>query len=152
MSNYLYYPAAVLDTGLVICPKSPDGRHRFEPPKVNCDWCDFGAVIVGNEVLYVPTEKGLEYHNATQRNVLFYGGRGSAKSTTGRWDAHLRALAFPGFKYAILRRKFPELEKSHLLSVQHEIIKLGGHYNSTFHKVFYPNGSVGFFSHCATDE
>jgi hypothetical protein len=111
-----------------------------------------GGFIVNGKLLYVPTVKGQEFHDATAANVLMVGGRGSAKSTTGRWDAHMRAMAHPGFKYAILRRTFPELEKSHLLSLPQEMEDLGGTYNSTAHKAHYPNGSVGFFSHCATDQ
>lgn len=111
-----------------------------------------GGVIVGTNVLYVPTEKGLDYHQRTEPNVLFYGGRGSAKSTTGRWDAHIRALAYPGLSYAILRRTFPELEKSHIRFIGREMKLLGGKYNHTLKKAYYPNGSTGFFSHCATEE
>lgn len=110
-----------------------------------------GGVIVNGEVLYVPTPKQAEYHSATAKNVLFYGGRGSGKSMCGRWDAHMRALSTPGFKYAILRRTFPELEKSHLIDLPAEAKKLGAFYNATSKRIHYPNGSVGFFSHCQND-
>jgi phage terminase large subunit len=104
------------------------------------------------QVLYEPTPKGIEYHSRTEPNVLLWGGRGSGKSTIGRWDAHMRALAYPGFKYIVLRRTYPELEKSHLLYVPREIKLLGGSYNQTKHIATYPNGSTGFFSHCASEE
>lgn len=145
----LYYPANQTETR--ICKKSPDGRHQFTVPAINCDWCGYGGIIVGDEVLYVPTEKGLEYHLSTKPNLLFWGGRGSAKSTTGRWDAHMRALAHPGFKYVILRKTFPELDKTHLHALPKEIKMLGGTYNQTKHIAHYPNGSTGFFSHCANE-
>lgn len=117
--SYLYYPEGEVSTK--ICKKADDGRHRFLVPDITCEACGFGGVIVNNQVLYVPTEKGQEYHLATEPNVLLWGGRGSAKSTTGRWDAHMRALAYPGFRYIILRRNFPELEKSHLVHVPREM-------------------------------
>lgn len=101
--------------------------------------------------LYEPTPKQLEYHRATQANVLFWGGRGSGKSMCGRWDAHMRALSYPGYTYCILRRTFPELQRSHLVHINREIKALGGTYHGTDHIVSYPNGSKGFFSHCATD-
>jgi hypothetical protein len=104
------------------------------------------------EVLYVPTPKGLEYHARTEPNVLLYGGRGSGKSTIGRWDAHLRALTCPGFKYCILRRTYPELYKSHLTVLPGEMKKLGGEWNGTEKVAKYPNGSLGFFSHCQNDQ
>lgn len=149
-SPYLYYPT--LETKNPICVLSPDGRHRFTVPNVYCDWCGYGGVVVGDQVLYVPTEKGLEYHNRTEPNVLFWGGRGSAKSTTGRWDAHMRALAHPGFTYVVLRRTFPELQKSHLVHIPKEMKLLGGTYNHTDKVATYPNGSRGFFSHCQNEE
>lgn len=132
--------------------KAEDGRHEFTPPNIFCNHCAYGGVIANGHVLYVPTEKGQEYHQRTEPNVLFWGGRGSAKSTTGRWDAHMRALAYPGFRYIVLRRTFPELEKSHLVHVPREMKLLGGTFNHTKHIATYPNGSTGFFSHCATDE
>lgn len=146
----LYYPEVFPNKS--ICLKSPDGRHEFTPPNINCNHCGIGGIIVGNQILYVPTVKGQEYHLRTEPNVLFWGGRGSAKSTTGRWDAHMRALAHPGFTYVVLRRTFPELQKSHLVHVPREMKLLGGTFNHTEKIANYPNGSKGFFSHCATDE
>lgn len=146
----LYYPERA--GAIKICKIAEDGRHEFTPPSTSCNACGFGAMIVGNEVLYVPTEKGLEYHQRTEPNVLLFGGRGSAKSTTGRFDCHMWALAYPGFKYIILRKTFPELEKTHLVSLPREIKLLGGTYNQTKHIAYYPNGSMGFFSHCNSSE
>ena len=103
-------------------------------------------------VLYAPTEKGLEYHQRTEPNVLLWGGRGSGKSTIGRWDAHIRAMSQPNYKYIILRRTYPELQKSHLIHIQSEMKALGGTFHHTDRVATYPNGSKGFFSHCATDD
>ena len=104
------------------------------------------------QVIYEPTDKGLEYHQRTEPNVLLYGGRGSGKSTTGRWDAHIRALSSPGFKYCILRRTYPELLKSHLIDLPREMKLLGGTFNHTDKQARYPNGSIGFFSHCQNEQ
>lgn len=107
----------------------------------------------GNPIcLYEPTPKQLEYHLATQANVLFWGGRGSGKSMCGRWDAHMRALSYPGFTYCILRRTYPELQRSHLVHINREMKQLGGTFHNTDHIATYPNGSRGFFSHCATED
>lgn len=117
------------------------------------------AVVITDEagtehVLYDPghNPKQLEYHARTEPNVLFWGGRGSGKSMCGRWDAHLRALAHPGFTYVILRRTHPELQKSHLVHIDREMKLLGGYFHHTDKIAHYPNGSRGFFSHCNTDE
>lgn len=114
-----------------------------------------GIVVTENGVerlLYAPTPKGMEFHQAIQPNVLFYGGRGSGKSTTGRWDAHIRALSYPGFKYCILRRTYPELLKSHLVDLPKEMKAFGGDFNHTEKIARYPNGSRGFFSHCQNEQ
>lgn len=103
-------------------------------------------------VLYEPHPKQLEYHARTEPNVLFWGGRGSGKSTTGRWDAHIRAMSYPGFKYCILRRTYPELLKSHLMDVPKEMKALGGTFHATDKVAYYPNGSRGFFSHCQNEQ
>lgn len=104
------------------------------------------------EVLYAPTKKQKLLHLSTEPNVLFWGGRGSGKSMALRWDAHMRALSFPGFKYVILRRTYPELQKSHIIHVPSEMKKLGGYFHHTDHIAYYPNGSIGFFSHCSTEQ
>lgn len=102
--------------------------------------------------LYEPTAKQMEYHLRTEPNVLFWGGRGSGKSMCGRWDAHMRALSYPGFTYCILRRTYPELQRSHLVHINREMKQLGGTFHNTDHIATYPNGSRGFFSHCATED
>lgn len=133
------------------CECSPDEKHQFTTSS-NCEWCGRGAVIVDGQLLYVPSLKQQEYHQCPAKNALFYGGRGSGKSLCGRWDAHMRAMAYPGFKYCILRRTYPELEKSHLIDLPREMKALGGDYNATSKIAKYPNGSLGFFSHCQNEQ
>lgn len=115
------------------------------------------SVEVTNEdgtqtILYQPTDKQLLYHQRTEPNVLFWGGRGSGKSMCGRWDCHLRALSYPGFTYIILRRTYPELSKSHLAFISGEMKQLGGYFHHTDKIAYYPNGSKGYFSHCQSEE
>ncbi len=135
----------------VECECAPDEKHHFDTGST-CSYCGRGAVIVDDNLLYVPSLKQDEYHLSTAKNVLFYGGRGSGKSLCGRWDAHMRAMAYPGFKYCILRRTYPELEKSHLIDLPREMKALGGDYNATSKIARYPNGSLGFFSHCQNEQ
>lgn len=103
-------------------------------------------------LLYKPTAKQAEFHARIEPNVLFWGGRGSGKSMALRMEAHARALATPGFKYVIIRRTFPELNKTHLTFMPREMKLFGGRYNQTAHQAIYPNGSIGFFSHCNTEQ
>ena len=104
------------------------------------------------QTLYTPTPKQLIYHQNDAANLLFWGGRGSGKSMCGRWDCHMRALAYPGFTYIILRRTYPELQKSHLVHIPREMKQLGGTFTFGDKVATYPNGSKGFFSHCQAEE
>lgn len=106
-------------------------------------------------VLYIPTEKGAIFHAASQPYVLIEGGRGSAKSTTLRWDAHLRNLMQPGHRALLLRRTFPQLRGSHFARVAIEgkllhpwVVK---DFNQTKFFLEYANGSVLQFGHCESD-
>jgi hypothetical protein len=107
------------------------------------------------EVLYAPSsDKHLAYHQSTVPNLIMEGRRGTGKSHTMRWDMHLRAMAYPGFKYLILRRTMGELRQSHLTSVTAEMEKLGGialgvRAGNTVCN--YPNGSIGRYGHCETE-
>lgn len=103
-------------------------------------------------ILYEPTAKQAEFHARTEPNCLFWGGRGSGKSVALRWEAHIRALSYPGFTYCILRRTYPELQKSHLMFVAQEMKQLGGYFHHTDKAAIYPNGSKGIFSHCSNEE
>ncbi len=96
--------------------------------------------------------KQLAYHASDATNLLYWGGRGSGKSICGRWDCHLRALIHPGFTYVILRRTFPELQRSHLQHIEREMKLLKGHFNKTEKIAYYPNGSRGYFSQCDGEE
>ncbi len=131
----------------------------MHPSKLHPDQTPCVTVIDENgepDVLYAAWPKQLEYHQRPESNVLFWGGRGSGKSLCGRWDAHMRAMAQPGFKYCILRQTYPELMSSHLNDIGVEMEKLGGEskgfkWNATDKIATYPNGSRGFFRHCAND-
>ena len=101
---------------------------------------------------YCPTPKGLDFHEATEPNVLIEGSRGTGKSILLRNDAHMRALAHPGHTYLIVRRTMPELKKSHLHFISHEMKIFGGFFHRTDYIAHYPNGSTGWFSHCEKDD
>lgn len=102
--------------------------------------------------LFTPTPKQLEFLQRPEPNVLFWGSRGTGKSLCGRWMCHLYAILYPNFHYIILRRTFPELQKSHLVHIDQEMRTLGGTFHHTNRVAHYPNGSKGFFSHCQSEE
>jgi phage terminase large subunit len=109
----------------------------------------------GVEVLYRPaSQKHVLYHASLVANLIMEGSRGTGKSHTMRWDCHIRAMSFAGFKYLILRRTMPELRKSHLLYLEDDMDKLGGRalgVRSGNVEAHYPNKSLGLFGHCETD-
>jgi hypothetical protein len=60
-------------------------------------------------------------------------------------------MTYPGFHSLILRRKFPELEQTHIMRVRREAKVLGGLYKETNRVIEWPaTGSVTRFGHCQT--
>lgn len=107
------------------------------------------------EVLYAPSSaRHLAYHASTIPNLILEGRRGTGKSHTERWDLHIRAEAYQGYKYLMLRRTMPELRRSHLMFLGADMDKLGGRalgLRSGNTEARYKNGSVGLFGHCETE-
>lgn len=101
--------------------------------------------------MYDPHKTQLEFHQSTVANLCAVGNRGGGKSMMLRFDAHMRALSAPGCTLILVRRTYPELMKSHLIHIKQEMKLLGGHYHSTDHIAYYPNGSRLFFSHVANE-
>lgn len=150
----IYLSDADLDT--VPCVK-PDLRKRLYQPNepVPDDAFTVGRPGGVTEVLYRPTsEKHRGYHASTLPKLIMEGRRGTGKSHTMRWDFHMRAMAYPGFRYLMLRRTMPELRKSHLQFVEEDMERLGGRalgVRSGNVELHYPNGSRGLFGHCETE-
>lgn len=101
---------------------------------------------------YCPTEKQLAYHQSIALNCIMEGSRGTGKSLCERMDCHMRAISYPGYNYLIVRRTMPQLRKSHLKFVSAEMKALGGYFHSTNSIAYYPNGSLGFYGHCQTED
>lgn len=108
---------------------------------------------VNGKVLFAPINQPQhDYITATEPNVFLLGDRGGGKSVTARNTCHARALTYPGYRYAILRTSFPELIKNHLIYLKGEMKALGGTYNASKFIAEYPNGSLGFYMQCETEE
>src|SRR6267142_770783 len=105
------------------------------------------------KAIYIPTDKGKEFHAATEPYVLCSGGRNSGKSHILRWDAHLRNLLTPGHKALLLRRTFPQLRGSHFdrAEVEAKLLGCAKPFNRTHYYIEYPNGSKLQFGHCESD-
>lgn len=101
---------------------------------------------------YVPSPKQLDYHESATLNCIMEGRRGTGKSWAIRNDCHMRALAYPGFVYLIVRRTMGELKKTHLKFIEREMKAFDGRYNHTDAIAYYPNGSLGFYASCNSEE
>ena len=97
------------------------------------------------------TEKQKRFIDATESEVLFGGAAGGGKSYGQIVDAMLFALRYPSSRQLILRRTFPELEKSlirtSLVLFPREIYT----FNSSSHTGKFKNGSIIDFGYCATE-
>ena len=101
---------------------------------------------------YTPSPKQLDFHESEVLNCIMEGRRGTGKSWAIRNDAHLRALAFPGFTYLVVRRTMGELKKTHLKFLPREMKAFDGDYNHTDAIAKYPNGSLGFYASCNSED
>lgn len=101
---------------------------------------------------YTPSPKQLDYHESTAPNCILEGSRGTGKSLCLRNDCHMRALAYPGYTYLIVRRTFGELRKSHLRFMAQEMAAMGGTFHKTDAIAHYPNGSQGFYASCESED
>lgn len=94
------------------------------------------------------TKKQKQFIDAKEDEVLFGGAAGGGKSYGQLVDALLYALQYKGSRQLILRRTFPDLERSLILvSLElfpREIYK----YNSSTHRGVFANGSLMEFGYC----
>lgn len=82
------------------------------------------------EFLYVPLPKQTTWHEATYlrdvTRLLVGGAAGPGKSTFIRRAHYEFATLVPGFHGLIVRKSIPDLKKSHLMFLPHEVTQLGG--------------------------
>lgn len=94
------------------------------------------------------TAKQKEFMDATATEVLFGGAAGGGKSYAQLVDALWYAMKYPKSKQLVLRRSYPELEKS-LIRGALEMYPAGVYkYNAGRHTGRFANGSVLDFGHC----
>jgi len=98
------------------------------------------------------SKKQKAFMDSTADETLFGGAAGGGKSEGQLLDAEIYALKYPGSKQLILRRTFPELEKSlirrHLQIYPRELYT----YNSSNHTGKFINGSIIDFSYCDNEK
>lgn len=97
------------------------------------------------------TRKQLAFINAGADEVLFGGAAGGGKSYAQLLDAFRSALIFPRSKQLILRRTYPELEKSLIRAALEIYPRELCRYGKTDHVMRFFNGSVIDFGYCDAD-
>jgi hypothetical protein len=101
--------------------------------------------------LYLPTPRQVEFHESRAKYTLFGGQAGPGKSHSLRWEWYRRCLQTPGYEALLLRRTFPELEKTHMRRAAREGPTLGATFVASDHVLRFPNGSLLEFGHCDND-
>lgn len=91
---------------------------------------------------YVPTPKQATFDECPAKYVLYGGAAGPGKSHAARWALYRRALRTPGFEALLLRKTFPELEKTHLRDMATDAAKIGGDFVESKRLMRFPNGSL----------
>ena len=135
------------------------GLHCWVCPTPACQarqakWALHVNVLGKPTCVYVPLPKQVDALEAVvsgkYRWILYGGARGGAKSHFLRWLAYYLCLLHPNFQVVLLRRTYPELEKSHLRRVGNEVKRLGGDFVPSARPpvVRFRNGSVLEFGHC----
>lgn len=97
------------------------------------------------------TKKQKEFIDCGCAEVLFGGAAGGGKSYGQMVDALLFALKYKGSKQLILRRSYPELEKSLIRTSLSLFPRKIYTFNSTSHTGRFKNGSIIDFGYCATE-
>jgi len=93
-------------------------------------------------LLYVPTPKQVEFDSCPAKYVLYGGAAGPGKSHAARWALYRRALRIPGFEALLLRKTFPELEKTHLRKMGRDAELIGADFVESKRIMKFPNGSL----------
>ncbi len=97
------------------------------------------------------TKKQQAFLEASATEVLFGGAAGGGKSYGQLVDAFLFAMRYPGSRQLILRRTFPELDKS-LIRVSLGIYPRSIYtYHATSHTGHFINGSLIDFGYCGSE-
>lgn len=94
------------------------------------------------------TEKQAQFLNSACDEVFFGGAAGGGKSYGQLIDALSFALRYKGSKQLILRRTYPELERSLIMESIKLFPKQAAKYIKSEKKWFFANGSIIEFGYC----
>lgn len=103
-------------------------------------------------ISYCPTDRQAAFHSSSADEVLYGGAAGGGKSFALLMEAIVQALEVPNNRCLLLRRTFPELEKSLIMKSLLVIPKGLGKYNDGKKRWTFVNGSILEFGFCENEK
>jgi hypothetical protein len=111
-----------------------------------------GYKVVRWKLPYNPFPKQEDFHSSNAKYRLFGGAAGPGKSMALLMEGVHQALDHPGVNALLLRRTFPELEKSLLLLFRRHVPRDAYQsYNEARHQVIWWNGSMTQFGYSRSE-
>ena len=111
-----------------------------------------GALDVFTQIGYHPHAKQLEFHAATESDVLYGGSAGGGKSYAITAEGIRAAVRYPGLRVLLIRRTYDELNESIFPALRKFGMaeSVGGHWNGSEREITFTNGSVFRFRYMET--
>jgi phage terminase large subunit len=125
--------------------RKPDRSRDPEAPACDADW--FGQKTLE---WYKPFPRQKEFHDCAAKYRLFGGAAGPGKTKALLMEAIRQANAYPNVDTLLMRRTFPELEKSLLTYFRRDVPRdFYKSYNDSKRIVTWKNGSTTHFGYSA---
>ena len=134
-----------------------DDRRVWVCPTKKCrERQDRYAMRVAGKLVNLPLPRQVELREAIDARLytrIYIGGAlGGAKSHGLRYLAYALCREYKHFSVLLLRRTIKELEKHHILEVEHEQVEVGGSYVAGKQRLDFDEGSSVQFGHCQHPE